>query len=140
MWPLGKGFILLSMKRTHIVFSIQVLMVKNQVFACTVFMIYAIVPLLSLFHDLYIYCYGSIETIMTKVHSNAEGEYFKTDNMAAVPKYIVLISIPSALKLLDMAYLFEIFEIKLSVKQTHHQQIALIPEYKSTPTCFGYCP
>jgi hypothetical protein len=26
----------------------------------------------------------------------------------------------------------------MSRKQVHHQQIALIPEYKITPTCFGF--
>ena len=46
---------------------------------------------------------------------------------------------PSALKLMDIPYVFEIFEIKVSVKQVHHQQIALIPEYKSTFICCGYC-
>jgi hypothetical protein len=25
-------------------------------------------------------------------------------------------------------------------KQVHHQQLALIPKYKSTPTCSCYCP
>ena len=25
-------------------------------------------------------------------------------------------------------------------KQVHHQQITLTAEYKSIPTCFGYCP
>jgi hypothetical protein len=59
--------------------------------------------------------------------------------MAVVLKYNVLISMPSALKLMDIPYVFEIFEIKVSVKQAHHQQIALIPEYKSTLVCCGYC-
>jgi hypothetical protein len=35
--------------------------------------------------------------------------------MAVVPNYVVLISITSALKLMNIAYLFDIFEIKLSV-------------------------
>jgi hypothetical protein len=67
---------------------------------------------------------------MMKFHSNAEGKYVKADGWWF--RYIVLISMLSALKLMDVPYVFEIFEIKVSVKPAHHQQIALIPEYKST--------
>jgi len=58
--------------------------------------------------------------------------------MAVVLKYILLISMPLALQLTDIPYVFEIFETKVSVKQAHHQQTALIPECKSTLTSFGY--
>jgi len=59
--------------------------------------------------------------------------------MAVVLKYIVLISMPSALQLIDIPYVSEIFEIEVSVKQALHQQTALIPECKSTLTSCGYC-
>jgi len=59
--------------------------------------------------------------------------------MAVVLKYIVLISMPSALQLTDVPYVFESFEIKVSVKQARQQQTALIPECKSTLTSCSYC-
>jgi ADP-dependent phosphofructokinase/glucokinase len=34
----------------------------------------------------------------------------------------------------------EFWKISAVYKQGHHQQVALIFEYKRTATCLGYCP
>jgi len=36
-----------------------------------------------------------------------------------------------------MLYVFRPID---TYKKVHHEQFAIIPEYKSTPTCCGYCP